>query len=599
MNDGFNQFNLPAALLETLETMGYTAPTQIQAEAIPAARAGRDVLGSAQTGTGKTGAFCIPMIAALIEDPTKYALVMTPTRELATQVLDVARTMIGKNKKGRDSFMYTAQLIGGESMGKQFSQLRMNPRLIVGTPGRINDHLRQNPKLLANFSLLVLDEADRMLDMGFSVQIDEVLSKMAQDRQTLMFSATFPPSIVRFSQNYLKNPERVSVGEQSRAHENIDHAMIEVSNDNKYAELLTQLETREGTVIVFVKTKHGADKMADRLTKSGHEATALHGGLRQGQRDRAIANFRKQHYRVLVATDVAARGLDVPHVEHVINYDMPQVAEDYIHRIGRTARAGAKGAALAMVVPADKHLWRDVARLLDPTMETPDESSQERQFKGKGGKKKPFGRKPYGEKSSDGGRFERKSFGDKKFGEKKFGAERRFSEKDGEKKPFKFNKFKKAEGGNDNFDNRQSESFKKPFKKREEGEFQKREDGFKPRDGFKKPFKKREDGEFQKRDDGAQSRDGFKKPFKKREDGFKSEGGFKKPFKKREDGAFNKEDGFKKREGGFKSRDGVKKDAPFKKKEGGFAKKEGGFKKTTGNLGKKKPGGFKPRSRAA
>ena len=579
MNDGFNQFNLPAALLETLETMGYTAPTQIQAEAIPAARAGRDVLGSAQTGTGKTGAFCIPMIAALIEDPSKCALVMTPTRELATQVLDVARTMIGKNKKGRDSFMYTAQLIGGESMGKQFSQLRMNPRLIVGTPGRINDHLRQNPKLLANFSLLVLDEADRMLDMGFSVQIDEVLSKMHNDRQTLMFSATFPPSIVRFSQNYLKNPERVSVGEQSRAHENIDHTMIEVSNDNKYGELLTQLENREGTVIVFVKTKHGADKMADRLTKSGHEATALHGGLRQGQRDRAIANFRKQIYRVLVATDVAARGLDVPHVEHVINYDMPQVAEDYIHRIGRTARAGAKGAALAMVVPADKHLWRDVARLLDPTMETPDESSQERQFKGKGGKKKPFGRKSFGEKSGDGGRFERKSFGDKKFGEKKFGAERRFSEKDGEKKPFKFNKFKNAEGDNAAPKTNRAE---RPYQKREDGfkkPFQKREDGFKSEGGFKKPFKKREDGEFQKRDDG------FKKPFQKRDDGFKSESGFKKPFKKREEG--------------FKSNDGAKKSTPFKKKEGGFAKKDGGFKKTTGNLGNKKPGGFKPRSRAA
>lgn len=585
MNDSFNQFNLPAALMETLETMGYTTPTQIQAEAIPAARAGRDVLGSAQTGTGKTGAFCIPMIAALIEDPTKHALVMTPTRELATQVLDVARTMIGKSKKGRDSFMYTAQLIGGESMGKQFSQLRMNPRLIVGTPGRINDHLRQNPKLLSNFSLLVLDEADRMLDMGFSVQIDEVLSKMNQNRQTLMFSATFPPSIVRFSQSYLKNPERVSVGEQSRAHENIDHKMIEVSNDNKYSELLSQLEERDGTVIVFVKTKHGADKMADRLTKSGHEATALHGGLRQGQRDRAIANFRKQIYRVLVATDVAARGLDVPHVEHVINYDMPQVAEDYIHRIGRTARAGAKGAALAMVVPADKHLWRDVARLLDPNAATPDESSAERQFKGKGGgRKKPFGKKPFGAKSSDGGRFERKSYGERSEGRsgKTFGADRRFSEKDGEKKPFKFNKYKKSEGDNDGSGNRSADGFKKPFKKREDGEFQKREDG------FKKPFKKREDG-FVKNTDGFKKKAPFKKDdgsfakkdsFKKKDDGFKSDGGFKK-------------------KAPFKSRDGVKKDDTFKKKEGGFAKKDGGFKKTAGGLGKKKPGGFKPRRKVA
>lgn len=540
--DNFNSFNLPAALSETLERMGYNTPTPIQAQAIPAALQGRDVLGSAQTGTGKTGAFCIPMIAALINDPTKHALVMTPTRELATQVLNVARDMIGKSKNGKDNFIYTAQLIGGESMGKQFSQLRMNPRLIVGTPGRINDHLRQNGKLLSKFSFLVLDEADRMLDMGFSVQIDEVLSKMAKERQTLMFSATFPPSIVRFSQSYLNNPERVSVGEQSRAHENIDHQMLEVSSEGKYTQLLAELESREGTVIVFVKTKHGADKLADKLTKSNYEATALHGGLRQGQRDRAIASFRKQIFRVLVATDVAARGLDVPHVEHVINFDMPQVAEDYIHRIGRTARAGAKGQALALVTPNDRHLWRDVARLLDPNAAVPNESAGERMRSAKGGKKsygkKPYGRKPFGDRPQ----------GEKKFGEKKFGAERRMGEKDqpGEKKPFKFNKYKKAEGNSEAPANRDS------FKKRENGEFQKREDGFKPRDGFKKD----------------------------------------KPFKKREDGFVKKDDGFKKKEGSFKKEGG------FKKREGGF-KKEGSFKKREGGNFAKKPGGFKPRRKVA
>lgn len=404
MTDSFNSFNLPSALMLSLERMHYATPTPIQAQAIPAALAGRDVLGSAQTGTGKTGAFAIPMIASLINNPAQCALVMTPTRELASQVLSVARDMIGRGKNNKEDFIKTALLIGGESMGKQHTQLRERPRLIVGTPGRINDHLRQNSKLLSNFSFLVLDEADRMLDMGFSGQIDEVLAKMSAERQTLMFSATFPPAIIRFSQNYLRNPVRVNVGQESRAHENINHTMTEVSNEEKFTALLAQLDQRQGTVIVFVKTKYGADKLADKLTKRNYEAGALHGGLRQGQRDRAVAAFRKQITRILVATDVAARGLDIPHVEHVINYDMPQVAEDYIHRIGRTARAGAKGEALALVTPNDRHLWRDVERLLDPSKQQQDTGERLRSA----GKKKSYG--------------------------KKFGAERRMSEKEGDER---------------------------------------------------------------------------------------------------------------------------------------------------------------------
>lgn len=357
----FEGFGLPMTLLDSLARLKFTAPTTIQAQAIPPALLGRDVLGSAQTGTGKTAAFVLPMLAKLLNDPAARAIVLTPTRELATQVQSVIRDLIGN-----DIPIKTALLIGGDSMMKQVAQLKAKPRIIIGTPGRTNDHLRQYRGLLKDVSIAVLDEADRMLDMGFSKQIDDVLTHITGPRQMLMFSATFPDSIIKFSKTYLNDPVRVSVGSISKPHENIQHDMVSVSAESKYTELQAQLTARDGSVIVFVKTKHGADKMADKLNRDGHQADALHGGLRQRARDKAVRTFREKRTRVLVATDVAARGLDIPHVEHVINYDMPNVAEDYIHRIGRTARAGAKGHAVALVTPSDRGLWNDVNRLLNP-----------------------------------------------------------------------------------------------------------------------------------------------------------------------------------------------------------------------------------------
>jgi ATP-dependent RNA helicase DeaD len=386
---GFEGFGLPNILVDSLTRLKFDTPTAIQAQAMPPALEGKDVLGSAQTGTGKTAAFVLPLLAKLINNPQARAIVLTPTRELATQVETVIRSMIGNHIEIR-----TALLIGGDSMSKQISQLKAKPRVIIGTPGRTNDHLRQYPALLKDVTLAVLDEADRMLDMGFSKQIDDVLARITGPRQMLMFSATFPDSIIKFSKKYLNDPVRISVGSISKPHENIHHDMVPVSNENKYTELQAQLTAREGSVIVFVKTKHGADKMADKLTRDGHQADVLHGGLRQRQRDKAVRSFRERKTRVLVATDVAARGLDIPHVEHVINYDMPNVAEDYIHRIGRTARAGAKGQAVALVTPSDRPLWNDVNRLLDPTAPFVKESAGPRQGprRSYGGKKPDFKR---------------------------------------------------------------------------------------------------------------------------------------------------------------------------------------------------------------
>lgn len=368
----FTGFGLPSALVETLSRMQYTTPTPIQEKTIPLALEGKDILGTAQTGTGKTGAFSVPIIAKLMQSPRGSALVMTPTRELAVQVLDVMKKMLAGQTAIR-----TALLIGGEPMPKQLNQLRGRPRLIVGTPGRINDHLTRGSLMLHDVNTLVLDETDRMLDMGFGIQIDAILKFVPQTRQTLLFSATLPKEILKISNKYLTNPERVEVGEVSRPAVNIDQQTIRATDAEKYPELLKQLDSREGSVIIFVKTKRGADKLADKLSKQNHDAEAIHGDLRQSQRDRVIRSFRNKRYRIMVATDVAARGLDIPHIEHVINYDLPQCPEDYIHRIGRTARAGAKGSALCFISPADGGKWKAIQRLLNPGAANDEGSSSE------------------------------------------------------------------------------------------------------------------------------------------------------------------------------------------------------------------------------
>ena len=357
----FSDVNLPPQLSSSLAEMGFITPTPIQCEAIPIALEGKDILGSAQTGTGKTGAFGIPLIASLLNNPEGGAMVLLPTRELAVQVMDALRKMLGNTQ------IRTALLIGGQSMFKQFNQLRSKPRIIVGTPGRINDHLKRKTLNLDKTNFLVLDETDRMLDMGFGIQLKEISKHLTAKRQTLMFSATLPSNIKKLSAEYLTDPVRISVGETSAPAINIKQEHAFVSESEKFPRLLDELNTRKGSIIIFAKTKHGAAKLAEKLKTYGHETDAIHGNLRQNKRDSVINNFRKEKYRILVATDVACRGLDIPHIEHVINYDIPQASEDYIHRIGRTARAGAQGSALSLLSPGDNAKWRAIQFLLDPT----------------------------------------------------------------------------------------------------------------------------------------------------------------------------------------------------------------------------------------
>jgi len=394
----FQDFGLSEALNTSLRKMDYKDPTPIQQQAIPIALNGKDVLGSAQTGTGKTAAFSIPLVEKLLQShDNSCALVLTPTRELAKQVLDVIHQLLGPK-----SGINTAFIIGGEPYRKQFQQLERNPRIIVGTPGRINDHLDKGAIDLSTTDFLVLDETDRMLDMGFGVQLDRIVKHLPKHRQTLMFSATLPKGIVAISDKYLKNPERVSVGETNVVAVKIKQEVLRIEQPDKYQELLVQLAERTGTIIVFVKTKYNADKMAKKLKGEGHTAEGLHGDLRQHKRDKIMRQYREKQFRILVATDIAARGLDVPHIEHVINYDLPQVAEDYIHRMGRTARAGAEGSAISFVSSPEGRKWHAIEMLLDPEAAMHKHSEPENHGRGrKKGRGKPYRGRP--EKRPEGG----------------------------------------------------------------------------------------------------------------------------------------------------------------------------------------------------
>lgn len=378
----FNELGLPAALVETLARMQYKNPTPIQEQTIPLALEGKDILGSAQTGTGKTAAFGIPLVTALLNSPRGSAIVLTPTRELATQVMKVLKDLLGNNRS-----IQTALLIGGESMPVQLKQLKARPRLVVGTPGRINDHLRRGSLMLHDTSYVVLDETDRMLDMGFSLQLKDIFKFLPEKRQTLMFSATLPENIIKLSAQYLHNPERVAVGETHKPTLNVKQDIVHTSEENKYVALLQEIENRVGSIIIFVKTKRGAERLAGKLNKKNLGAEAIHGDLRQRQRDRVIAAFRNMKHRILVATDVAARGLDIPHIEHVINYDLPQCPEDYIHRIGRTGRAGAEGSAVCLISPEDGRKWKAIHKLMNTGEST---SSAELGDKSRSRKRKPF-----------------------------------------------------------------------------------------------------------------------------------------------------------------------------------------------------------------
>ncbi|MEM9569579.1 MAG: DEAD/DEAH box helicase [Bacteroidota bacterium] len=378
--NSFREENLPANLLNVLDSIGFTKPTPIQSETLGLVlKEGQDILGTAQTGTGKTGAFAIPLTAKLLRDKSVRVVVLTPTRELAAQVTKVFGKLLSADRK-----IQQVLLIGGVPIAKQFKCLKRNPRLIIGTPGRINDHLDRGTLKLDMACILVLDETDMMLDMGFDVQIARIIERMSCIRQRLMFSATLPPKIERLAGKYLEEPARISIGRVSSPHAAITQETIALERGmNKYQKLLEELETRKGSIIIFVQTRNKAAMLADQLKAAGCNSIALHGQLSQPRRKQVLMGFREEKYRLLVATDVASRGLDVPHVRHVINYDLPQCAEDYIHRIGRTARAGQKGSALSFLTKQNRNMWEEIQELVDPSG-SPKRTRTHRQNRGDG-----------------------------------------------------------------------------------------------------------------------------------------------------------------------------------------------------------------------
>ena len=353
----FHGLGIAPGLLKVLGEMGFTTPTPIQFKAIPPALEGKDVVGVAQTGTGKTLAFGIPLLQRLAVTNGR-GLVLLPTRELADQVeTELAR--IGKTWRLR-----TVLVIGGASMGEQIRKLKTDPHVIIATPGRLNDHLERKTVSLARVNGLILDEADRMLDMGFLPQIKRILAVVPKERQTMLFSATLSREIMAIATAHMKSPIHIEVAPSGTTAENVSQEFFIVRKEEKPRLLEKILSEHAGSAIVFTRTKYGATRVRRAVEHMGHAAAELHSNRSQGQRLAALAGFKSGKYRVLVATDIAARGIDVKGVEMVINYDMPTQAEDYVHRIGRTARAGETGHAISFAMPDEKRDIRDIERLI-------------------------------------------------------------------------------------------------------------------------------------------------------------------------------------------------------------------------------------------
>lgn len=356
-NANFLGLGIAPQIMTILDQHGYRQPTPIQSRAIPIAVTGKDIIGIAQTGTGKTLAFGIPLIQRLLGTPNR-GLVVVPTRELALQVDEALRRI------SRGLPIRTAVIIGGASMNLQMRDLRNQPNIIIGTPGRIIDHLERRSLDLHHTTILVLDEADRMLDLGFAPQIRRILQVVPKARQTMLFSATMPADIVRIAEQYMELPLRIEIAPAGTAAEGVTQELFIVSKDQKPTLLGHLLTEYQGTVLVFTRTKHGATKLTRIVRGMGHQAIEIHGNRSLAQRKEALRGFKEGRYRILVATDIAARGIDVKGITLVVNYDLPEQAEDYVHRIGRTARAGQPGQAISFVQPDQRQKIRAIERLI-------------------------------------------------------------------------------------------------------------------------------------------------------------------------------------------------------------------------------------------
>ncbi len=370
--NNFSDLVSSPVLRKNLAAQGFVTPTPVQAQAIPPATLGRDVVATAQTGTGKTLAFALPILQALSSKPLTpgpQAVILSPTRELALQIHDTFALLLS------GTGIRAAVVVGGMSEAGQLKSIRQGAQVIIATPGRLCDFLDRKLVTLAAARIVVLDEADRMLDMGFLPAVESILRKTQSDRQTLFFSATMEASVARLIGKHLKDPVRITVGSISKPAERIDMHVYEVEQDRKLALLHHLLVSEQGSFLVFARTKRGAERLAKKLHTAGVKATAIHGDRSQNQRNQALRGFQTGQYRVLVATDVAARGIHVDDIAHVVNFDLPQQPEDFIHRVGRTGRAGARGVASTFAARAERRDIQNIERTLKVNLtlkETPD-----------------------------------------------------------------------------------------------------------------------------------------------------------------------------------------------------------------------------------
>ncbi|RXV64954.1 DEAD/DEAH box helicase [Roseovarius sp. A46] len=410
---------LPKSLTAKLAAQNITEPTPIQTHAIPHALNGHDVMGLAQTGTGKTMAFGLPLVTRLMEAPGRpepksvRSLILAPTRELAGQIRDALMTLV------KDSPIKIGLVVGGASINPQINRLARGTDILVATPGRLLDLIDRRALRLDAAEFLVLDEADQMLDLGFIHALRRIAGLLPAERQTMLFSATMPKQMEEIASSYLRNPRRVQVSPPGKAADKVSQAVHFVAKAAKPDLLIECLDKhRDELALVFGRTKHGSDKLARRLEQAGFAVAAIHGNKSQGQRERALAAFRDGRVRVLVATDVAARGLDIPAVTHVYNYELPNVAENYVHRIGRTARAGREGTAIAFCAPDEMGELKDIQKALGTTIPVasgrawevlPDPKAKP---SGRGGPRRGGGSKPgahAGEGAKPGGQRRRRT----------------------------------------------------------------------------------------------------------------------------------------------------------------------------------------------
>jgi len=357
----FSEVHLSSALQENLARNGFVTPTPVQAQAIPLVLAGHDIVATAQTGTGKTLAFVLPLLDSLSADPPGNgisAVILTPTRELAIQIHEVYERL------AQGTGIQAAVVVGGLNERTQLNAIRGGARVLIATPGRLSDFLKRRLVDLSKTGVFVLDEADRMLDMGFLPTVRMILSKIPPERQTLFFSATIEKSVAHLIDEHLNEPKRIAIGSATKPNDHVDLHVYEVEQDRKLGLLHFILDKHDGSFLVFARTKYGAERLAKKLKRGGVKAASIHGDRTQNQRTRALQGFQQGDYRVLVATDVAARGIHVDEIAHVVNYDLPQVPEDFIHRVGRTGRAGSKGVASTFGTRMERSVIHRIERSL-------------------------------------------------------------------------------------------------------------------------------------------------------------------------------------------------------------------------------------------